>query len=195
MWSFLGVGDFRSRSFDSHGWWRVPREHPCPIPGTCCPGPAEWFGLYLMAQQSLGKCLNYFWIWMAIGWNRVSPLRDGVESSHGLSLNISLICPSSQKTPSRSPAPPTLCLPQLWSSELFPLTKRTGNWLGFVAFWHQNCLLLCSSGGKKLLQFLSKTVLFLFLKNWEETLLFKLREPNSILLSFWGKSPSYLCWK
>lgn len=161
-----------------------PGEHLCPVPGICCPGPTEGFGLHLMAQQSLGKCLNVCWISMAFGSTRVSPLRDGVLSSHRFCLNISLICPPPQKPPAD---PLLLCLPQLWSSELSPYTKRTGNWLGFVASWQQNCLLLCSSGGKKPLppfSLLQQSVSFLFVKNQEETLLFKMREPNSIPLSF-----------
>lgn len=100
-----------------------PGEHLCPVPGICCPGPTEGFGLHLMAQQSLGKSLNVCWICMAFGSTRVSPLRDGVLSSHRFCLNISLICPPPQNPPA-DPLLLPLCVSHSCGPQSFPLTLK-----------------------------------------------------------------------
>lgn len=125
-----------------------PREHPCPTPGTCCPGPTEWFGLYLVAQQTLGKCLNLFWIWVAFESNQVSPLRDGVLGSHGFFLNVSLICPSPQKAPA-DPLLLPLCVCHRYDPQSFFLELKELE-IGWVLLPLGNKIFLyCAAQGER----------------------------------------------
>lgn len=152
MWSFLGVGGFRSRSCESHGWCRrLPKGASLPHARDLLPWSHRVIWVVPGGSADLGEMSQPFLDLSGI-WVKSS------FSSEGWGLGLSWVflecffnLSLTPKTPSRSPAPPTPCLPQIWSSELFPWTKRTGNWLGFVASWQQNFPLLCSSGGKKLL--------------------------------------------
>lgn len=169
MWSFLDIGVFRSRPCESHGQCRwLPRGASLSHARDLLPWSHRGIWAAPDGSAELGEMpqclLDLHGIWVKSSF-----------SSEGWSLELSQVLvehffnlPPTPKPPSRSPAPATLCLPQLWSSELSPYTKRTGNWLGFVASWQQNCLLLCSSGGKKPLppfSLLQQSVSFLFVKN------------------------------